>query len=109
MYDTPFQPINSTDPGFSSTLGSSGVYAIETTGTRIFPTPASRAIRLASVANTPFTFKLGSSAITVASSDGVGTLVNSPEVFGIRPGQTHIAIKSSTDVAVNVVLGTGMR
>ena len=108
LYSTPFSPIaNSTATSFNSTLGSSGVYALEST-LRVFPYPSGRTIRVGSIAADDFFIKLGSSTIDAVSTDAQLMLGGTVELFRVQPtGQSYIAIKSSTDVIVNITLGTG--
>lgn len=109
-YELPYHPIESTSPSFRSTLGSSAIYALESTADlRSWVGPTSRAIRVAGIATTPYYLMFGSS--TVVPSTNVGMLVPSggAEVFAVPAGVTYIGIASSTDVAVNITLGYGAR
>lgn len=103
-----FYPVTSTEPSFNSTLGSSGLYALESTGTNRFYQHASgRAIRIASKAADDFSFALGTSDVVATSSGGVLVLGGTVETFFLRPVVSHIMFFSSTDVTANVTLGYG--
>lgn len=104
----PFQPIDSTAPAFNSTLGSSGSYALESTGTRDWRLPASRAVRVAGRASTPYYILFGSSAVSASTATSVLIPSGAAHVVPVPPGtKTYIGIASSTDVVVNVTLGYG--
>lgn len=111
LYEFPFQPIDSTAPGFNTTLASTGKsYALESSGAREWQFPSSRTIRLCNLKGDDYHFLLGTSdvAVDTSTATGMAVLGGVAEVFTVRPGQTHIVIAgSSTDVAVNITLGTG--
>lgn len=105
LYQYPFQPLDSSTPSFNSTAGNQ--IAIEATG-REFKHPTSRTVRLSSIGTDDYYVLFGSSTQTFAA---VGTamqvLGGVSEVFRITPKQQYMSIASSTDVTVNVTLGTG--
>ena len=111
LYNHPFQPIRgSSAPAFESTLGStSQFYALESTAIgRTWDGPFSRSIRLCESSGVDYYVSLGSTTAVAASSDSQLMLGGTVEILRIQPGQTHIAIAGkSTDVQVNVTLGTG--
>ena len=108
LYTTPFQPINSTAPGFNSTLGSSAVYALESSGAREWAFPSSRSVRLAGKTSTPYSVIFGSSLVVPSTSVGILVPNGDPQVFKVEPtSQSYLGIASSTDVAVNITLGFG--
>lgn len=104
-YGRPFQPLNSTAPSFNSTLGSSGVYAIAST-LRVFNGPTNRAVRVSSIASDDMYITFGTSLIA-PSTLGLLILGGTVESFYIAPYQAYIAIKSSTDVTLNITPGYG--
>ena len=109
LYSTPFAPIrNSSAPAFNIGATSSGIIALEATGTREWAYPSGRTVRLASIAGDDF-FVLFSSdtALAIGSTNGMLVLGGTVELFRVQPAQTHMAFKSSTDVTINVTLGTG--
>lgn len=106
-YEYSFQPIDSTAPGFNSTLGSSGTYALESTGAREWQFPTSRSIALASIATAPYYVTLGGSGVGSNSTDGQLFLGGVHHTMHVDAGISHIAFASSTDVTVNVALGYG--
>src|SRR3990167_8899005 len=101
----PFQHINSSAPAFNSTLGSSGLYALESTTAREWQFPTSRAVQIASIAADDFFVKFGTSDTTVSSTNGVLVLGGTVVLFRSDPTISHIAIKSSTDVVATIALG----
>ena len=109
IYQRPFHQIeNSTNPAFSSTLGSSELYALQSTAlNRFWATPNGRTVRVASLASDDYYLNFGSSLITVGTTNGVLVLGGTVELFGVVPGQDYVAVKSSTDVIVNFTLGLG--
>ena len=107
LFLLPFQPIESSAPGFNSSLGSSGIYALESTGVREWQFPTSRAVQIASKAADDFFIKLGSSDVTCSSTNGILVLGGTQVIYRTNPNKTSIAVKSSTDVAVNVCIGYG--
>ena len=109
LYSTPFQPlVHSTAPGFTSTSDSTALLALESTAlNRSWLYPNGRTIRIASIAGDDFHIALGSSTILAGSTNATLVLGGTVELFRVQPGQSYIAIKSSTDVAVNITLGTG--
>jgi len=105
-YAYSFQPINSTAPAFNSSAGSSAVYALEATG-REWQYPTSRAVRITSKAADDFSILFGNSAVAPSTATSMLVLGGVSEVFTVETLHTHIGIASSTDVIVNVTLGTG--
>lgn len=103
-----FYPVNSTEPSFNSTLGSSGLYALESSDTgRIWQGPSGRAVRFASKAADDFFVAFGSSDIVATSSGGILVLGGTVETFYSRSKFTHAMVFSTTDVAVNITPGYG--
>ena len=107
LHQTPFFHVNSTLPGFNSTSGSSGTYALESTGVREWSGPSNRSVRVASQAATDAYIIFGTSDMVVSTTAGILVLGGTVESFHVRAGWTHIGIASSTDVVYNVSLGTG--
>jgi len=105
-----FYPVvSSTEPAFNSTLGSSGLYALESTTApeRDYDGPSGRAVRLASKAADDFSVIFGTSDIVATSSGAMLILGGTVETFRVRPEATHVMVFSSTDVEVNVMIGYG--
>lgn len=107
LFLLPFQPIESSAPAFNSTLGSSGIYALESTGVREWQFPTSRAVQIGSQAAADFFVKFGSSDTTFSSTNGILVLGGTQVIYRTNSNQTTIAIKSSTDVLVNIAIGYG--
>ena len=109
LYRTPFRPLpTSTGPSFNSSSGSSGLYALESTAlNRFWGIPGGRTIRIASIAGDDFYIALGSSTIVAGTTDSMLILGGTVELFRDTGDVSYIAIKSSTDVIVNVTLGQG--
>jgi hypothetical protein len=105
-----FYPVNSTEPAFNSTgTGTSAFFAFESSDTnRVWQGPSGRAVRLSSKAADDYSVVFGTTTAVATSSGGILILGGTVETFRANPGQTHIAIVSSTDVTVNVTLGYGM-
>jgi hypothetical protein len=99
-------PVDSTTPSFASTLGSSGVYQIESTSVRKWQGPSNRSIRVASLASDDFYIAFGTSLIA-PSTLSMLLLGGTIEAFYLTPSQTFVAVKSSTDVIVNFTPGYG--
>lgn len=107
-YDYAFQAINSTIPSFASTLGSSQIYQLETTG-REWSGPGHRAVRVSARSSTPIFVLFGSSLVSPSTQTSM-LIPNpmNPTIFRVTPGQnTYIGIASSTDVVAQVTLGYG--
>lgn len=102
-----FYPVNSTEPGFNSTLGSSGLYALESTSVREWQGPSGRAVRFASKAADDYFVAFGSSDIVATSSGGILVLGGTVETFYSRSKFTHAMVFSTTDVVVNITPGYG--
>lgn len=103
-----FYPVTSTaGPSFESTLGSSGLYALESTTVRQWQGASGRAVRIASKAADDFYVNVGSSDIVAASTNSVLILGGTVETFFLRPVQSHIMVFSSTDVTANITIGYG--
>lgn len=104
----PFSFAGSTSTSFNSTLGSSGLYLLEDSAVgRIWSGPSNRAVRLASIGTDDFYVAFGSSTIVAASTNSVLMLGGTVEAFYLPPSASYIAIKSSTDVTVNITPGYG--
>lgn len=98
----PLSPISS----FNTTSGSSGVYALASTD-RVWKAPQHHVIRIDSTAADDAYIRFGSSTITVSSTAGTRVLGGLVDYFAISPADTYIAVKSSTDIILNVCLGYG--
>lgn len=110
LYMRPFTPLeNSTGPGFQIGATSSGLYALESTAlNRFWQTQTGRTVRVASISGDDFYLKFGSSLIDAVSSDGTLVLGGTVEIFRVQPTiQSFLSMKSSTDVILNITLGTG--
>jgi len=111
-YGFDFTPIvGTTAPSFNSTLGSSGVYALEATSTGRIWAGGNRAVRLAGLTSTPFYFSVGTASTTTTAAVGDSELVHGGrgEIVPVAGNISHIAFRSSTDVTINVTLGYGGR
>lgn len=106
----PFQPlINSSHASFTSSalaLNSTS-YALESTGVRQWQLPSSRTVRLSGVEDRPYYVRFGTSAVNVGASNGMLCWGSKAQYVNVTPGQTHIAIYSSTSQTVNITLGIG--
>jgi len=112
MYPTdqaPFHPlVNATDPSFNtSALVAAALYALESTGTRIWQGPGSRSVRLCVPGSTAYYAKFGTSDVVAASTDSMLVVGPGPEIFEVSPSQSHVSLFSSTNVTVNITLGVG--
>lgn len=110
--DYTFYPsMNSTEAAFnSSALGSTAArYALESTDVRDWSGPGGRAVRMVSLGSTnPFYYKLGSSLVTVGSSDGTLVIGAEEVVVPVQPSWSHVALVSSTTTLfTNVTIGYG--
>lgn len=105
----PFQAVDSTEPSFNATAGAvSALFALESTATnRFWRNPSNRAVRIAAGAADDFSVVFGSSNIVATSSGGILVLGGTVESHYVAPGQSHIALVSSTDITANVTLGVG--
>ena len=106
----PFQHLfNTTSPAFSSSAmgATSHVYALESTGLREWQNPSNRAVRVQGQPDVPYSIKFGPSTVTAGSSDSALAWGKNRDVWTIQPGQTHVAIVSSTTIIVNFTLGAG--
>lgn len=104
----PFQPINSTGPGFNSTLGSSGLYALESTSiNRYWQAPTSRSVAIVSKQTDDFYLVFGSSTVSCGTTDGQLFLGGVERVIHVDPTVSYVMFKSSTDMLINFTLGTG--
>lgn len=111
-FQLPFRPVESTAPSFEVALTSANSTANALESTAIFRYwrhgPGSRAIRLATKTADDYYVSFGSTLAVAASTDSMLLLGGTVEIFDpIRPGITHIALQSSTDVTVNVTIGHG--
>ena len=108
----PFYSIpGTTAPSFSSTLGSTSQgYALEaSTLGRLWQGPTNRSVRLATIGSSGcYWVAFGTSTIQVGgATDGILILGGTVESFGLDPGQSWLAIASSTSVSVNITPGYG--
>ena len=105
-----FYPVRSTEPSFNSTVGAtSNFFAFESSDTnRLWQGPSGRAVRISSKASNDYSVVFGTTTAVATSSGGILILGGTVETFRMEPGNTHIAVVSSTDVSVNVTLGYGM-
>jgi hypothetical protein len=69
--------------------------------------PSGRAIRLSTKASDDYSVAFGTTTAVATSSGGILVLGGTVETLRIEPGNTHIAIRSSTDVVVQVTPGHG--
>ena len=106
LYEYAFQPVNSTAPGFNSSSTSTTTLAFEST-VRSWQYPTSRVVRIASKAADDFFVNFGSTAVGASVTDGMLILGGTAEIFRVTSVQTNIGIASSTDVVINVTIGTG--
>lgn len=103
----PFHPVRGIIPSFNSTAAStSALFALEATG-REWQGPSGRAIRVASLASDDYYINFGSSTIAASTATSLLVLGGTVESFMLDPSDTYVAIKSSTDVLVNITLGYG--
>ena len=104
-----FYPVNSTEPAFNSSAGSTTVsFALESTATnRVWQGPSGRAIRLSSKAADDYSVAFGTSDVVCVSSACILMLGGTVETFMARANWTHMAIAASTDVFVNCTIGYG--
>ena len=107
LYEYAFQPVVSTGPGFNSTLDSSGIFKLESSGIRSWQFPTSRAVRVASMGSDDFSLIFGTSLVVYSTAVGTLVLGGTVELFRVTPSQSYVALQSSTDVAVNFTLGYG--
>lgn len=109
LYQRPFQFLeHSTGPGFNSTNGSSGLYALQSTAVnRMWLQPNGRTLRVASGGSDDFYIATGSSLVAIGTTDGALVLAGTVELFRVPPAHTHVMFKSSTDVTINFTLGLG--
>jgi hypothetical protein len=107
-YDKPFVWVDGTAPSFNVVATTpSAVYALESSGIREWSGPGGRSLRFACSTAADYHIQYGST-LAVASTDTPLMLGGTVEIPApIRPGHTHIAFWSSTDVTVNVTLGYG--
>ena len=107
-YQKAFEAVNSTAPAFNvSVTNTSTANALESSGAREWDGPGSRTIRLVSGQATDYYVQFGTSSV-VASTLSMLFLGGTVEIPSpIRPGFTHIAMYSSTDMTVNVTIGYG--
>lgn len=113
-YDYPFQPIRnssqSSAPSFDVTLSTaSTANALESSGVREWPGPSGRAVRIAESSGVDYRIAFGSSTITAGTSGVMLVLGAAAELFRVQPGQTYVAVMtSSTQVStINITLGYG--
>lgn len=109
-FSYPFSPVPTTAPSFVITAdNNSTANALESTGLgRMWQGPHSRSVRLASQGSDDFYIAFGTSLIAASSTDSLLVLGGTAEVFHqVSPQYTYIAVKSSTDVTVNVTIGVG--
>lgn len=100
---------NTTAPSFSSSaIGATNhVYALESTGLREWQWPSARAVRVIGNGSALYSIKFGDENAVAASSNSALAAGNLREVWSVQPGQTHVAIVSSTTITVNFTLGSG--
>lgn len=100
---------NTTAPAFSSSAmgATSHVYALESTGLREWQNPSNRAVRVQGQPDVPYSIKFGTASALAGSSDSALAWGKNREVWSVQPGQTHVAIVSSTTVTVSFTLGAG--
>jgi hypothetical protein len=99
---------NSTAPAFQSTASDTAVLlALESTSLREWQFATSRAVRLAEKTGADYYVKFGTSDVVAASTNSMLILGGTVEAHRVDTGQTHISLYSSTDVTVNICLGTG--
>ena len=109
LFLLPFQALkNSTAPSFESTASTTAVLlALESTSVREWQFPTSRAVRLAEKTGADYYVKFGTSDVVAASTNSMLALGGTVELHRIEAGQSHMSLYSSTDVTVNITLGTG--
>ena len=105
--DFSFHHVGSSVPGFDSTLGSSSIYALQSTGVREWQGPSGRAVRIASKKPDDFYVVFGSSDMAHPTTNTATTLGGTVESWFVPASVTHVAIKSSTDIVANICLGYG--
>lgn len=100
-----FGLINSTAPGFLvSVTSTSSLTSIDSSA---WQGPSRRTLRVASLGAAAVYLNLGSSTITVASSDGVLVLGGSVEAFHLDSGDRYVAFIAATATAVTVNCALG--
>ncbi len=107
-FQFPFHAIESTAPAFEAVIDdTSSAVALEST-LREWGSPLGRVVRFATRTADDYLVSFGDSGAEANSSDSMLMLGGTVEVINLaRPTVTHIALKSSTDVTVSVVLGHG--
>ncbi len=108
-FQFPFHAIESTAPAFEAVINdTSSAVALESTGLREWGSPLGRVVRFATRTADDYLVSFGDSGAEANSSDSMLMLGGTVEVINLtRPTVTHIALVSSTDVTVSVVLGHG--
>ena len=110
-YEQSFQPIQSSEIAFLSTVDTTSIAtALESTAAPIRmwnKGPGSRSVRLASLTGDDYSVVFGPSTVVATSTGGMLVLGGTKQVFAVPAHFTHIALRSSTDVTVNVTLGYG--
>ncbi len=107
-FQYPFQPINSSEPSFTAAFDNTAAnHVLESTGTREWQGPGSRAVSIAAMAADDYYINFGSSLVTCTSSGNKLILGGTDQVFRVRPAQTYVAFVSSTDISMNLTLGYG--
>ncbi len=111
LHQLAFSPIsNTTAPGFSEFVDSTSVsFALESTSLREFEGRGliSRTVRISNLSLDDYFVNFGDSNIVAASSDSILCPGGAVHIFSLISNDSHIAMVSSTDVNVNVVLGVG--
>lgn len=106
----PFQPVNSSEIAFNTSVAggtSSVAYALESSA-RFWQYPTSRSIQIMESSGVEFYIKFGSSTVVANSSDSMKCLGGAERVYGVDTSFSYMAVASSTDVVLNVTLGTGI-
>lgn len=94
---------------FSPSTGTNTVNIAATTSTGLVPLAgAGSTIRIAVVGEQDAFINFGGSTVTVSTTNGIPVFVGSPELFALKPGQTHAAaITASGTTSVSFTRGEG--
>lgn len=109
-FQTPFQPVNSSAPGFNMTVNDTSTnVALQSTSVREWTGP-SGSVRLANNSTADCHWRFCSSTGVTSSTGGVLLLGNTVEIFTpVRgTGQSHLAAVATTDFTLNITLGYGV-
>lgn len=113
-YELAFQPVRnssqSSAPAFDVTLSTaSTANALQSSGVREWDGPSGRAVRFAETSGVDYRVAFGSSTIVAGTTGNTLVLGGAAEAFYIQPGQTYVAIMTtSTQIsAVNIAIGFG--